>query len=374
MNRIHEPDDNFVFTNIALTSPTMISGGAYFIKYLHNKEPLYIQLPKCKTKQGIIKAGKKFYCDLLFTNENEEFIHWMETLETYSQRHIFNNKSKWFENDLDIHDIETSFTSSFKVFKSGKFYVLRVGIPSTLGKCSLKLFDEEENNLDISVVNEKTTVLTILEVQGIRCSTRSFQIDFEVKQMMVLKPEVIFDKCVISRKSPYTNLDKTTPEDKVNNSSTEDTEIERTDVDLAQETDVVLQRNPESSEIIEEKENDKDLSEPCKKYNKICTSPATCELQDMETLPTISDEIIEVDFPVDEIDPSNTVEIKSRTDVYYDIYREARKKAKENRKLAIMSYLEAKQIKDLYNLSSIEESDEEETLESFMAKDYNLEL
>jgi hypothetical protein len=71
------------------------------------------------------------YCDLVFTNENEDFIHWVEYLEEHIQTTIYKNK-EWFESSLELKDIEDSFTSPFKIYKSGKFYLLRVNIPCRL--------------------------------------------------------------------------------------------------------------------------------------------------------------------------------------------------------------------------------------------------
>ena len=42
-----------------------------------------------------------------------------------------------------------------------------------------------------------------------------------------------------------------------------------------------------------------------------------------------------------------------------EIYKEARKKAKESKKAAVQAYLEAKRIKSLYLLDEIESSDDE---------------
>ena len=75
---IFTTNDNFDFSKLTMTKPTSIAGGNYFIRCLVNSQPLYIQPPKCKTRQGIIKAGvgKRLYSDLMFTNENEDFIRW----------------------------------------------------------------------------------------------------------------------------------------------------------------------------------------------------------------------------------------------------------------------------------------------------------
>ena len=98
MNAIIEPNDSFSFEKLTMTSPVVVAGGNHFIKYLLNDRPLYIQPPNCKLKQGIIKAGKRSYCDLMFTNENENFIRWMENLEIHSRKLIFNNRAKHITN------------------------------------------------------------------------------------------------------------------------------------------------------------------------------------------------------------------------------------------------------------------------------------
>ena len=91
MEKIYETNDDFdqfEFKNLSLIKPTSLAGGNYFIRFLTNNSPLYIQPPKCTTKNGIIKsAGKRFYTDLMFTNENEHLIRWMENLENYCQQH-----------------------------------------------------------------------------------------------------------------------------------------------------------------------------------------------------------------------------------------------------------------------------------------------
>jgi hypothetical protein len=197
MDIIVDPNIQFDFNNLLLTAPTVVSGGNHFIKCALHDNPVYIRTPKCKIKQAVIKTGKKIYCDLLFTNEHEEFIQWMENLENYSQQFIFNKREKWFETNLEKHDIENSFTSPMKIYKSGKFYILRCMVPTVLGKSDLKIYDENENILDIDNLQENTPVVSVLEIQGIKCSPRGFQIDIEIKQLLVLKPKNLFDKCIL---------------------------------------------------------------------------------------------------------------------------------------------------------------------------------
>jgi hypothetical protein len=58
------------------------------------------------------------------------------------------------------------------------------------------------------------------------------------------------------------------------------------------------------------------------------------------------------------VDIAEVVQIKQRDEIYYNMYRNARKKAKIARDFAISSYLEAKQIKNTYKLDDIGDSDE----------------
>jgi hypothetical protein len=306
MDQIYEPNEEFPLKNLILTTPIVVSSGNFFIKYQLNDNPLYLQPPICSIKQGIIKGGKKMYCDLLFTNENGDFIRWIENLENYSQNYIYKNRESWFNSDLELHDIENSFISALKVYRSGKFYILRTIIPTHLGKSTLKLFDEKEINVDIDEIKDSTNVITILEFQGIRCSSRNFQIDIEIKQMMIIKPVKLFEKCIIKPKHQHV-------QDEVEDEIEDEVEDEVEDkVEDKVEGKLVIYNDPS--------------------------------------------DISEIDIDLDNISNKETIKITERNDVYYKIYQEAVNKAKQARTLAISSYLEAKSIKKLYMLDDIEDN------------------
>jgi len=72
-----------------------------------------------------------------------------------------------------------------------------------------------------------------------------------------------------------------------------------------------------------------------------------------------SDEMQEIVFDLDELPENDQITLKNRNDVYYEMYREARRKAKYARDLALASYLEAKNIKNKYMLDDIDDSDDE---------------
>ena len=55
---------------------------------------------------------------------------------------------------------------------------------------------------------------------------------------------------------------------------------------------------------------------------------------------------------------SDSIKLKNANDVYLEIYKKAREKAKAARNDAIKAYLEVKRIKDLYMIDVIDSSDE----------------
>jgi hypothetical protein len=76
-----------------------------------------------------------------------------------------------------------------------------------------------------------------------------------------------------------------------------------------------------------------------------------------------SDELKEVDFSLDEIPESDQIQIKTRNDVYYKMYQDAKQKAKMAKALALSSYLEAKRIKNTYMLEDLDDSDSDSDLD-----------
>ena len=145
-NTIHTPDKTFDFDSIHLGNPHSLQGGSYFSKILYGStdESVYIQTPKCKTNKGIIKTGKKEYLDLLLTNDNINYIEWMNALEERIHQLIFEKKNTWFAQpeELEMDDIQAQFTPPIKVYKATNYLVrcylhTTRGIVSTLNIFSL---------------------------------------------------------------------------------------------------------------------------------------------------------------------------------------------------------------------------------------------
>jgi hypothetical protein len=360
MGDIFDTNADFPFDKITLITPTSISGGVHFSKILINKKQLYIQSPKCKTKQGIVKTGKKIHADLVFSNDDEEFIQWIEMLELTIRKHIFTNREKWFDMDMDEDDIESYFTPTVKIFKSGKQYIMRVNVSQRIGSSPLKIYDENEIDVEMESINENTPLITILEIQGIRCSAKSFQIDVELKQMMVMKPVNLFEKCIIkSKEKDLVKNDMPIVNTPIVNTPIVNTPIVNTPIVNTPIVNTPIVNTPIEELTIDEpikvdfvnEESEVDLVNDDSEEVVVVKEEPDVDLVN-------DDDILEINLDVDEIENSETIHLKEKTEVYYQMYREARQKAKLAKSLALSSYLEARRIKNLYMLDDIDDSDE----------------
>jgi hypothetical protein len=361
----------FPFANVDLGKP-FHKNGMYFIKMYVSGSPIYIQPPKCFLKQGVLKSGKKLFCDLVFSIEDDYFLFWLEKIEEIAKSRIFENRKHWFETELDEHDIEQSLVSPYKMYKSGKCFVIRTNIPTTLDKCDLKIYDEAENEVAHEDLKDDTNVITIIELKGIKCSARNFQFIFDVRQMLVIKPVKIFEKCIITRPTEPSGSIQAKPASNDTFSETLNKAIQKEPLSetLSEEEHVLpsktnTNKEPISTDTIVSlnlgKPNtglvDEDNSSPVHLNSAIKRHPEP----DIHTTPAISQipvsEICEIDFDLAEISNNDTVQIKPRNDVYYRMYKSAKQKAKEAKLVALSSYLEAKRIKTTYSL--VDSSDED---------------
>ena len=372
MENIIEPNELFDFSKLTLAHPSGIQGGAYFTKIEHNNKPLYIQTTKSLTRQGFVKTGKKYYCDLMFDKNSEVLINWFENLEEKCQKLIYDKKDSWFQNSLEENDIESAFNSIIRVYKSGKYYLVRTNVKNTrTDEPAVKIYNESEFPLAITDVTNETNIVSILEIQGIKFTSRNFQIEIELKQVMVLDNEPIFNNCMIKTNKnrielqepkPLENVIKNIAQDKINSTEILDNLDNLDNSKTLDKQDNELE-NLETLDIINESEknNNENIS---------------LEL-DFEDLDEINEEnpndLNEVNMNIDLENSLESMKLKKPNQVYFELYVEARKKAKLAKKNAILAYLEAKNIKKTYMLENINDSDSDFDAEIEEASESELE-
>ena len=373
MDNIIEPNNLFDFSKVSLGHPVGIQGGAYFTKIEYNTKPLYIQTSKSLTRQGFVKTGKKYYCDLMFDKNSETIINWFENLEEKCHKLIYEKKDAWFQGNLEEPDIETAFNPLIRVYKSGKYYLLRTNIKNTKDDIpAVKIYNEKEFHLSMNDIKPETEIICILDIQGIKFTTRNFQIEIELKQVMALDNEPIFENCLIKTKKQSSNhLEKPILDDQIHTSMTE-----------SLEQDFKLEEQTDSKTIIPEQP----IQEQSNSEQPILEEPTTTNtLEEIEPLdllepkePKPDDNInLDIDFEdlAEDIEENNdmlkeisnddlnldktdlTMTLKKPNQVYFELYKAARNKAKQAKKNAILAYLEAKNIKKTYMIENMNDSD-----------------
>jgi hypothetical protein len=399
MDDIIEPTMDYDFSKIYLGPPSTLAGGAYFSKILNNNKALYLQTPKSLTKQGFIKSGKKLFTDLMFDNNDTIFINWIENLETTCQELIHNKGTAWFQTKLEKDDIETAFTSPFKIYKSGKYYLLRVNV-----KPNIKIYNETDESIKIEDINVEKNIISILEIQGIKFTSRNFQIEIELKQAMVVSPDPFLDECFIKKpvKKQNTSMPMSVPmtmpmsapismtinlddnndndndndDDNDNDNNTSDNKnnnIKENVLNVNDLDDFIKDTANELSNAIAINADKKDLeintnskmnqnNTSVEEHNKTNSNENVfLEIEDLnfEETKNNSNILTEVDLSSSLVNSLESFTLKKPNQVYYEIYKKARDKAKECKKIAIEAYLEAKNIKNTYMLDNIDDDDDD---------------
>lgn len=389
----YDDKDLNISNNVTLSMPSSVQGGSYFTKIYYAKHPLYMQTPKCVSKQGISTIGKKTYIELVISNEKDgEFISFLENLEKTCIDIIFEKRHLWFTDELEKTDIETAFASIIKSYKNGTSHLLKLNINNTsnhakhgIGIGGLQtcfVFDENNNSLKFDDVKPETPLITIIEFEGIKFTSKSFQFEMNARQMLVIDEKPIFNSCLIKprKKGEQNEFDEESSEKNGGDIKeppllTTSTIIKSTapvaaasqadnglnnavDNDITPDNSSEGMKN-EEPELFENKKNEECLGElkvvKTVKDLEIKTSQTeNKKVKQEENVEERDDELVEVNLELPqelELDSSfEKLKLQNASEVYYKMYKEAKEKAKSAKKIAVEAYLAAEEIKFTYNL------------------------
>ena len=153
-NSIFELNKTFDFSILNLGNPSLINNNNYFSKIGHGpmNKNLYMQLPKCTKKQGIIKGNNKSYCELCYGINEKNIIEFLENLEKYCINEIYKNRELWFynSNSMSLDDIEELMTPLIKTYKHGKNFLIK----NFLKLDKFNIYDENENSITLEDYNK----------------------------------------------------------------------------------------------------------------------------------------------------------------------------------------------------------------------------
>jgi len=374
---VHLPNSTFDHSGLHLAPPNGLQGGSYISMLYYKDTPLYIQTPICTSRQGVV-SGKRPYIDLMFSNHDVAFLEWLEALETDAIRLIHEKRNLWISSDIEKSDIEAGFTSPVRPYKGGKHYLIRAHVQpakhlATGASASCSAFDENERPVPLEYIKPDHQMYAVIEFQGIKFTARSFQMEVALKQVLLVPSVPFFQSCVIRRPSQPEHAqvrskeDETQPppppptEDGIDSTQTPPTEDgnDSTQTPPTEDENDSIQPPPtEDEEIQHPPTNDADDAIlPMDPNDSIKTFQTTTRPKENEDM--AHQDLQEVNLDVLEELEHMHLKLKKPTQVYYEMYRIAKQKAKELKKNAIAAHLEAKQIKSAHMLEdSSDDSDD----------------
>ena len=388
---IYKPSKDFDFNLFSLENPQPVQGGSYFTRVVSNNDkPLFIQLPKCTTKQGVVKTNRGLYCDLMYSkNQCDDLIEWVLALEKHLQDKINDKKDIWFTTEITEDDIEAMTTPIYRLYKSGKNLLIRTNLDvdksTNMGKCMV--YSEDEIKLSIDNITNTVNIIPLIKIEGIKFTSKSFEIEIKLVQSMILNKEPeIMQTCMIKREDKNNTRDNL-----LHPIDDENTEILETDIvsnlhyESEQANNAEVNDKPLTQEQNNEASDDKEQSVEVSDNKEETNEEQSIEVSDNkqtsnekqyvnETIKENEDSSIldyennddleKSSLDLEEItinpDGEDSISIKNPKEIYEEIYRVARIKAKKMRAASIEAFLEAKRIKSQYVLDDIEDSDSED--------------
>lgn len=327
MDNIIEPTMDYDFTKLQLGIPVSHPNSTYLTRLFTNNKPIYMQTPKCTTKAGFVTSGKKIYCDLMFSSDDSIFIDWVMNLERKCHDLICKKSDAWFQTTYTSDDIESAFVSPLKIYKSGKYYLLRVNVKPTM-----KIYDDLNSEVSHAEINETTNMITIIEFYGIKFTSRNFQLEVELKQSMVVSPDDFLANCFI--KTPK----KQEIELKVSEIPIITNELDNALIEEPTEPELEPEQNVVEEPLFKEEEPEPKLTEE-PEMNEII-GPVETSL-----------ELSEFNFDIGErLEESDPLQLKRPVDQYYNEYNLLISKANKLKSDLRRIYLEAQLLKEKHSL------------------------
>ena len=377
---IYNIAENFNFNNLKVENPSLVNANNYFSKIYNNNsnKNFYIQLPKCKTKHGIVNSNSKCFCELEFNSNEKLVVEFFENLENFCLKEICANKALWFydSDNISSDDIQEYMTPIMRSYKGGKKFLIKTNIKQD----KLIVYDENEKKINLTDYDDANEFIPLLNINGIRFSKSSFIIDIILVQFMVLYPCDSFENQILiklnkqennstKQNSIQDNKIESNEENRINNKQT----IKEDDLEVCEK--LVMKDSNQNEEDSNQNEEDSNQNEEDSNQNEdtsTITNNTNTEknsfkylINSLETIECNNDgsiDLINLDTIAENTEP---IELKTHEAIYLEIYKKAKQKAKEIRKNAIEAFLEAKNIKNKYNLNTIMDdssSDEENEL------------
>jgi hypothetical protein len=171
------------FSHSSCTFSTPVKeDNTYHSTMLNNGVPVFVQLPKLKTINGIHWHDNRCYLDLELTKPVLDFFL---NFEKNNIQTTFEKSSKWFGKEMPLDIIESNYISVVRL-NSKRSYV-RFSIPTTENnndhQCNINVYNQFKEKIHPEDIIPGTDVWVILRCKGLVVGKRNLCFEWQVEQV-----------------------------------------------------------------------------------------------------------------------------------------------------------------------------------------------
>jgi hypothetical protein len=232
--------------------------------------------------------------------------------------------------------------------------------------------------LSFESVKSETLLITIIDFEGIKFTSKSFQFEINARQMLIINEKPLFKACLIKQKKQEHNQgDKCEDGEQeqlciqvVADSDTNANDAVVVSVSTKENVIEIVESSlpPNHLETLEHVEIVESVVPPLEVVEELhleelsSSSSSVVKKNDSDDGDNCnSGELIEVTLDLEKDGQKNLeLVLKNPDDVYYKMYKDAKEKAKAAKNIAIEAYLAAEEIKLTYNLNNVDSSDSDD--------------
>ncbi len=190
--------------NIRYHEPVKTAGGCLisrtFYKHLDQEIPIYIQTPRLRVNSDLEILDSKTYIELELDKRHINFYEFINNIDDQNIRETFKNSEDWFQEKLPMDVVDDFYKTNIKMRKYNKSPIIKFKIPlyKNNSRKSCDIFGDDLKPVEVSEIKQKTDVICILELEGIKFFKQRFETEWKVVQLRVYKPKDDPIPCLIN--------------------------------------------------------------------------------------------------------------------------------------------------------------------------------
>ena len=170
-----------------------------YYKYNNEEMPLYIQTPKLNLSSDLKINNTKSFIELELDKEHINFFEFINNIDDNNILTTYNNSDTWFQNKLPMDIIDDFYIGQIKMKEYNKSPIIKFKIPIYKNKKGCEFFGENKMHISPELINKQSSVICILELNGIKFFKQRFECDWNVIQLRAyLLNNIKLTECLIN--------------------------------------------------------------------------------------------------------------------------------------------------------------------------------